>query len=251
MKKIILPTILGFLIIFQSAFITWGNPATWFNNWNFFNRSENDVEVLKNKIQELENRLESSTTTPDAKNTFPAAEIKKPNPIVNNSSNYKSGPEKIVTPEVKIEAPVPDPTPSDITFNVTRITQTIFEETPTEYGYGGFEISVEVFANGGDVFIPMTTNDSTNGITGFVYSIKGDEFRGEQDSEISCGRRIDGYCKINDGSSSIITTTVWLTPNQSGNYGVRFDKVRAKIGTNGTLQSYELGKETEHIYISY
>lgn len=264
-KSLLFSLIFGFLIIPQITFAAWWNPTTWFNNWSFFYKSENTTEVLEKRIQELESRLKNSSsastteiTSTSSVETKTTPEIKKTTPIVDNSSSIKTQVplEKIKTPVIKVEEPkkeisIPTPPPSPVTFKVTRLTQKIFEETLTTWAYGGFEISVEIFANGGDIFIPMTTNDSTTGITGFTYSIKGDPFRGKQNSQVSCILKTDTYCKIKDGNSGVITTTVWLTPNQSGNYGIGFDKIRAKIGMNGTLQTYDIGKETEHIYISY
>lgn len=146
---------------------------------------------------------------------------------------------------VQVEASAPQ-----LFFKVTRLTQTIFPETKDYYAYGGYEITVTVTASGGDVYIPMTTSDSTAGLTGFSYGIYGDAFRGKQNSRVSCSRKSDNLCKILDGQTSDVTVTVWLTPSQSGNYSIRFNNLKASIA-NGDYVTYSLNRETEAIYISY
>lgn len=55
------------LAIPQIALAAWWDPFSWFNNWNFFNKSDNRTQILENRVKELEKKLEdkvSTTTTP-------------------------------------------------------------------------------------------------------------------------------------------------------------------------------------------
>ncbi|HEY0010523.1 MAG TPA: hypothetical protein VGB97_01250 [Candidatus Paceibacterota bacterium] len=117
-------------------------------------------------------------------------------------------------------------------------------------GYGGFEIEFIATASGADIYIPMTTTDSTRGETGVSYTLKGDDFSGLQLSKVSCSTKAKGYCKIKNGKSSPITATVWLTPKESGNYAVQFTTLGYKVGnTKEDLTTLKLNKKTETLYL--
>lgn len=132
-----------------------------------------------------------------------------------------------------------------IKVEVQYITQTIFQEE----GYGGYEIGLDITAGEKDIFIPMTTTDSTLGATGLSYSIEGDTFRGDQESKVSCSLKTGENCKIKAGNTSTIVVTVWLTPIESGNYGVSFNKLGYGFDTTNYLQYYSVYEETEIIYL--
>jgi hypothetical protein len=80
----------------------------------------------------------------------------------------------------------------------------------------------------------MSTNDTVGvGKAGITYKIRGDDtFKGKQNSEVSCTRRSEEYCKVGDGTTGTITTTVWLTPSEGsdGNYALSFEKLTYFIG---------------------
>lgn len=142
-----------------------------------------------------------------------------------------------------------DRNPPASTFSVSYKTQTLFPETVESYAYGGFEIGLAITANDGDILIPKSTTDSASGKIGFSYSVHGSEYSGSQDSKISCSVMQDGYCKIKDGRTSTVEVTVWLTPDKSGNYAVRFDDITYFEG--GEWKTYSLGEKTATIYIPY
>src|SRR3989344_3839153 len=64
MKKILL---LSFtvLVIPQIVFAAWWNPFSWFNNWSFSHKSNNETQILEDRVKELEKKLDSmATSTP-------------------------------------------------------------------------------------------------------------------------------------------------------------------------------------------
>lgn len=261
--KFVLPTLLLVFFVPNVVLAAWWNPATWFNGWKF-NKNKQSTEVLEDRIRNLEKQLQEGSVATDAvenssdsdAESSSKADIKLVEPKKSPVVNIKTEVEKSETPVTQektedVKEVVISQVP-EMSFDVTRLTQTIFEETPSSWAYGGFEITLNITANIDDVFVPMTTSDSTKGVTGFIYSIQGDSFQGQQDSRVSCSRKTsDNYCRIAKGDSINITTTVWLTPSQSGNYGILFDKFKAKIGLNGVLKTYNLSQETEHIYVTH
>lgn len=64
MKRIIPFVIVSILVIPNLALASWWNPVSWFNNWSFSGRTETKTEVLEKRIQELESKLTTPTTTP-------------------------------------------------------------------------------------------------------------------------------------------------------------------------------------------
>ena len=50
-------------VIPQIAFAAWWNPISWFNGWSFFYRTDNQTQVLENRIKELEKKLGSTATS--------------------------------------------------------------------------------------------------------------------------------------------------------------------------------------------
>lgn len=135
-------------------------------------------------------------------------------------------------------------------FSVSRVVQAIFRK-PGYLTYGGYEITVVVSAINEDIYIPKTTSDSTSGVTGFEYIIGGDDFRGMQTSKVDCSIYEANYCWIQKGKTREVTATVWLTPNESGNYSIKFDSMNFKKGENGKLESFSINKETQRIYLDY
>jgi hypothetical protein len=63
-------TILSFvvvaLIVPQIALAAWWNPVSWFNGWSFFHRTDTQTQVLKNRVKELEKKLENTATSTSA-----------------------------------------------------------------------------------------------------------------------------------------------------------------------------------------
>jgi hypothetical protein len=134
-------------------------------------------------------------------------------------------------------------------FSISRLTQTIFKKLGY-YSYGGYEVVMVVSALNEDIYIPKTTTDSTSGITGFVYSIGGDSFRGKQKSQVECSIYESNYCWIKKGKTSEVSVTVWLTLEESGNYSVKFNEMNFRRGANGQIETFSINKETQKIYIN-
>lgn len=144
-------------------------------------------------------------------------------------------------------------------FDIKAVRQTFFEDESEDYG--GFEIDLSVTARGEEnILIPQSTSDTANtGAIGFSYSVLGN-FAGIQDSEIACAVRTGSYCKIRGGGTSDITVTVWLFPEDPGNYSVRFDEVtyfheitETQYGEEEVIDllrgEYELDKKTGTIFV--
>ncbi len=102
MKKIVKVLIVILVVCFimpQIALASWWNPFSW-GIWGkisqVFHRTDNQTQVLENRVKELENKLdERSTLTPDATET-------------NKPTN--TGVNQPVTPPVVVQQPaVPDP----------------------------------------------------------------------------------------------------------------------------------------------
>jgi hypothetical protein len=278
MKKYIIVLFLVAFIVPSVALASWWNPFSWFNNWNFHKTetvsqtqiekqktSEEQIAELQKQLEDLKNSKDVSTTT-----SMPVTkkETVKNAPVVDNSEIIKKQVQAQLDAALKAKAEqdalianqnsqkpeeqaVVESSSSDVTFKVAAIRQTIFENP----NYGGFEISVDVTAGSDDVFVPKTTSDSTKSITGFSYSLFGDSFRGSQNSEVSCGTSTDinkvEYCKIKSGQTTTITTTVWLSAEQAGNYGVMFESINYLKGVNHESGSFDVNKGTQKIYIKY
>ncbi len=193
-----------------------------------------EIELLKTN-QSLTDQKQVSITKP--------VEVKKAviTPIV-------TAKEEVIVEPVKVVEPIVVGVPNS-EFTIERVTQSIFKKTGY-YSYGGYEVSLVIVANDSDIYIPKTTSDSTSGVTGFIYSILGDDFRGRQSSQVECANYEANYCWIKKGKTMTITTTVWLTPNESGNYSVKFDTMNFRRGANGKLESFNIDKETQKIYIN-
>ena len=70
MKIAHLSTVSGVIVLAfivpQIAFAAWWNPISWFNGWNIFYRTDTKTQVLKNRVKELEKKLENTATTTKA-----------------------------------------------------------------------------------------------------------------------------------------------------------------------------------------
>lgn len=119
--------------------------------------------------------------------------------------------------------------------------------TSTSENVGEYTLTLEVTAGSKSISIPLSTTDSTQGQTGFVYSLGGQEFRGLQTSTVKCGSSLTKSCKIGIGQTKMIKVTVRLNPTESGNYGISFEKLNYIL--SGETQTYRINKETEVIYI--
>ena len=121
-------------------------------------------------------------------------------------------------------------------------------QTVTEM-LGSYELALEVTAGDEAVSIPKTTTDSVGGTTGFSYSLVGQEFKGSQTSSIICSNYGGNKCQIPSGKTKTIRVTVLLNPNESGNYGVSFDRINYWLGRDTELQSRKIGKEANAVFV--
>jgi len=214
----------------------------------FIKKDTSSELALEKRIAELESQIVSSgeqksDTSDNVKNAQPVPRVvTTAKETTQSTSPAVPQPTTIVTTEqVK-----------PVVMEFLSVARTRYEPTDKTYGYGSFQLKIKVTANGSDAYIPISTSDSTvgTGITGFSYSPTGDSFRGAQDSKISCSVRYKNYCKIKSGESETITTTVWLTPELAGNYGIRFSNVKIMSGEGSTFVSYPINQETDSIYIT-
>ena len=257
MKKYILASLFIVLVFPTFVFAAWWNPFSWFDNWNF-NRNENKAELLETKIAELEERLKSSEKIKES-------DVLTDENILKKEENEESAPlekkaptivkteiaTKEVTEQPQVQESVPPVSnvpPKDLTLSDSYVTFRVYEDD----GYGSFVLVVRLTAGDKDIYIPQTTSDSTNGYTGFSYSIEGDEFKGSQDSKIDCSKKSGGQCKISAGETKDIDVIVWLTPDyyESGNYAVKFNSIGYRYGEKGELNYLPVGKTTEKVYVS-
>ncbi len=277
MKKYLLFLFLIAFILPSIALASWWNPFSWFGGWSF-NKTEvaPPVQVEKQKtpeeqIAELQKQLDDLKNSKDASVAIPMPVTKKETVknalVIDNSEIIKKQVQAQLEAAIKAKAEqdalvasqnlqntetqtVVEENNSDVIFNIIHVGQTIYKEP---YVYGSYGITIEVEAGKEDIFIPKSTTDSTIIYTGFGYSLIGDSFRGDQSSEIGCGTTTtindEEYCKINRGKSSTITTTVWLTPEQSGNYGIMFENINYLRGINHEEGSFDVNKGTQKIYL--
>ncbi len=270
LKRVLFSFLIVIILIPQITFASWWNPFSWkiFNHkvdqspsislinenkeLNYIQSADNsseEIEKLKKQIEDLQNK---QTDIP-VKNI----ETKKVTSTVDNSELIKKQVQEQLEAKLKAQKEkealvVVDQEEENVDgpdFEVIAVRQTIFENP----SYGGFEIEIMVTANEEKIYIPKTTTDSTKAITGFTYSIKGDAFRGNQNSEVNCStsttiKSIE-YCSIGIGKSSDITTTVWLTPNESGNYGLLFEDINYLYGENHLSGAFNINEVTQKIYV--
>jgi hypothetical protein len=242
------------ILIICGAFVYLGNILGWNNNGDYQKDMMIKNSLLENKIAELENKLKddnkamerSTSSTPNIKVTTKS----NVNTSVNKKTTVVSPVEdkQIVKPSY-IEV-VQDNTPS-LVVEEPNLMQTIYP------GYGGYEIRLRVTAKGDDFYIPMTTTDSTKGLTGISYSIKGGEFKGIQSSKVNCSTSkknipFEGnqYCFIANGTSLDVTATIWLNNTSFGNYSVLFNKLGYLRENDKRMLYYILNKETETLYLN-
>lgn len=159
---------------------------------------------------------------------------------------------KVVEPKFSVKS---------VTAKTEASTTTASTKTTTRYGviaaltpaaqtdtYGSYTLALEVTAGDKTVLIPMTTTDSTQGLTGVVYSLEGQEFRGSQSSSWACPTS-GKNCKISAGQTRLVKVTVQLNPNEVGNYGVSFDKLNYLLGKHTETKSWRINGDSEVIYI--
>lgn len=277
MKKYITSLFIIILIIPSIAFASWWNPLSW-NIFSFLHKKEAtpQVEVQKSsdeKIADLQKQLDDLINKKE--NSIPvtipvAKETTKNVPIVDNSEIIKKQVQAQLEVAIKAKAEqdalaasqnsqklatqtVTEENNSDAIFKVVSVGQTIYQKP---YVYGSYGITIGITTGKDDIYIPKSTSDSTRIYTGFIYSLIGDSFRGNQSSEVGgdgCGTtktiNKEEYCKIKSGESTTIKTTVWLTPEQSGNYGVMFDTITYLKGANYEQGSFDVNKGTQKIYL--
>jgi hypothetical protein len=63
MKKIVIFILIITFALPHFVLASWWNPVSWFNNWSFSGKTETKTEILEKRIRELENKLNTSTTT--------------------------------------------------------------------------------------------------------------------------------------------------------------------------------------------
>ena len=209
------------------------------------NKLRNDLEAIKAQQLSQSSKQPAEGSTQQSKKITPpkvSNEIQtSPSPEIQSSVQVTEP----VKTEMKEEEKVSGPK-----FEITQVTQTIFKGRDF-YTYGGYQVNIKVSAGSNEIYIPMTTTDSTQGLTGFIYSIKGDDFSGEQKSQVSCNLMHGKYCKIAANSSQDISVVIWLTPNSSGNYSVRFDSMSFLEGTSEDVKSFSIERETQKIYLDH
>lgn len=272
LKSVLFAFLIVIFLIPQITLASWWNPFSWkiFNkktdtspsislvsentelkDTKPVNDSSEEIEKLKKQIEDLQNK---QIDTP-VKNI----EAKKVTPPVDNSELIKKQVQEQLEAELRKQKEAEealvavDQEPEIIAgpkFEVFGPRQIVFENP----SHGGFDILVRVTADTEKIYIPKTTTDSTKSmLAGFSYSIKGDSFRGIQNSEVDCStsRTINKieYCSIGIGKSSDVTATVWLTPNESGTYGLLFENINYLRGDNYFKGVFDINRETQKIYV--
>jgi len=270
LKRVLFSFLIAIILIPQITFASWWNPFS----WKMFNRkadtptsissvnenkelntakptdnSSEEIEKLKKQIEDLQNKQINTPTK--------SIEVKKTTPLVDNSELIRKQVQEQLEAKLKADKEQEALTISQAqekadnpNFQVLYARQTIFENP----SHGGFDIKVRVTADKEKIYVPKTTTDSTKEmITGFSYSVKGDAFRGRQSSDVECSTyrtiRNTEYCSIEIGKSLDITTTVWLTPNESGTYGLLFENINYLHGDNYFTGVFNMNKETQKIYV--
>lgn len=260
MKKILL-TLVVFTVISPSiALASWWNPISWFDNWGFiFNKKSEKTEVLEKRIEELENRLQESIPSDEIliKENDTDPDIVKVNSNLNNFVEKQD--KKVVLSKEEIEAEdfskkLSELREIDLSFSGPKIDSSYVEEAIYNEGqgdYGSFLLTLYISTDQ-DIYIPLTTTDSTLGSTGFSYSLEGDEFRGHKSSKVNCTLKQDGYCKIKAGSyQKEISVSVWVYPEEPGDYNINFKKLGYKDYSNNQTNYIDINKVSENIYIGY
>ncbi len=256
MKKISQALLVIVIITPSIAYASWWNPLSWLSRWSNLNKPENKTEILEMRIKELEEKLNVSSNATSTNKVILKPETAKPK---FQRDSVKTSESKVKVIEIKkkdVEATDPAIgavkviTP-DITINEPFLTQSKFS------GYGAYEIRLKIKANNDDIYIPLTSTDSTKGRTGFSYYIKGGEFKGLQKSKVSCSqikenKPIDGStsCFISKGQTLEVIATVWLTNLQFGNYSLVFNKLGYFTESDYAMKTYLLDKETEILYLN-
>lgn len=265
------------LLIPQLTLAAWWNPFSWFKKPAPV--VDTQTQALENRIKELEERLEKTqiplvtptttiSETPKEMTTKKVPTEPKIEPKVVNAPQsvqippaiYSIPAQPVITSTPQPVATVPEPVlnttekPVDPKFEVLAVRQTIFKDKDYGYSYGGYEITIKVTAGRDNVYVPKSTTDSTNNetkyLTGFAYTIQGDEFQGLQDSKVLCGLATKNFCKTEAGQSREIVTTVWLIPDETGNYGIKFDNLTFVRGSiDGTPETHELNKIAQKLYL--
>jgi hypothetical protein len=262
MKKYFSTLVLVFLFMPLVASASWWNPFS----WSIFSRkeptpkvqvetqknSEEKINELQKQLDELKKEKENSTVKNNTNQTRGVEDleiVKKTNQGKADIENEPKVAQEVLSISQDLNAETEE-VKSDVVFKIVHVGQTIYSKPDV---YGAYGLTIEVTAGNEDVFIPQSTTDSTRIFTGFMYSLVGDSFRGSQISEVECVTTTtvnhEPYCKIKSGKSTLITTTVWLTPEQSGNYGVMFDAINYFIGVNFKEGSYNFNKSTQKIYL--
>lgn len=252
MKKLALVLFLAILLP-QIALAAWWNPLSWFGF--------SIVKTPKTENQSLKKTLLASTST--SVNSAKIETTRVPTSVKATPKSVSKSTTQISTIFTKTQVVEPTSTVSEVSevyipnlkiVGEPYITQTIFN------GYGGYEIRLRVVAEGDDFYIPMTTTDSTRGMTGFSYSIKGGEFKGGQTSKVLCtsykdnllfsgGVNMGSQCFIPRGTSLDITATVWLVNKDPGNYSVLFNKLGYFREGDRKMLYHSLNIETEYLYL--
>lgn len=133
----------------------------------------------------------------------------------------------------------------DLGVTIRKIRQTSYSDDDGGV-YGSYEIELAVKAGPKKIYIATTTNDAVGtDLIGFTYSIKGDNFKGTQESKVSCSPIYkDKYCSVSAGKTRIITVTVLLKPSSQteGTYAVSFDSLHYFTDVDGDKKTLQLNK---------
>lgn len=257
MRNRTLILVLLLILVPQIVLAAWWNPFSWFNNWDFFRGTDSNTQVLEDRIQELEKKLDDvATSTAIAPSTEP--EIKT---IVEERIVYV--PTKDTTEEIQPKlveqaekTPVTEITQTEeediveqeLIVKVLYTKQTPFNSKEDDYG-GAYQIVMNMTVAGEDILIPQTTTDNSSSQVGFEYEITGNSLEKsfELRSAVSCPLKSNNNCKLTNDKAREVTVTVYVYPEEDGIFGVKF--LGINYLQNGQLKTFELNKSTSKIQL--
>jgi len=138
-----------------------------------------------------------------------------------------------------------------IDVNILYTKQTPFYDDDNDYyhyGYGGYQIVMEVQAIGSDILLPMATTDTSSATIGLEYDVLGLDSGFDLNSEILCPLRRDGMCLFKSDRARELTLTVYVYPEEDGLIAVEFDRIN--YFQNGELKTFDIGRKTSRIEVN-
>ena len=138
-KKVFLGVMVAILIIPQITFAAWWNPLSWFNNWSFSKSTQDaQVQVLENRIKELERKIGSGPSeTDETANQIvpPEKQAKGDNmPVVPPQPPKKSvvAPKPVPSPMV-VQPIAPISVPPPLSVQPTRDYKVLYDDLQAKY----------------------------------------------------------------------------------------------------------------------